>query len=43
MARKATEEEERILSGEAVLSQEQVGAEFPLVELKVVYLGGHPM
>lgn len=42
MPRKATDQEEGLLSGEVTLRPEQSGVEFPLVTLKVVYLGGHP-
>lgn len=42
MPRKASDEEEGIHAGEVVLKPERAGGEFPLITLKVVYLGGHP-
>lgn len=41
MSHPATDTEEKVLQ-EEILTPESVAEEFPLVALKVIYLGGHP-
>jgi hypothetical protein len=43
MAHKATLAEEQLLSGEAVLAPEVLIDQLPLITVKAVYLGGHPL